>query len=255
MTRPRIRAVLWLLVVAAAAVSLAGCGGSGGGDATSTESTSKAETTTTEETVTAPGWAGEVLAEPGPESAAVMAGSDFAVGKTRVSFLLVREDGSLLRRKEALVTYRPDPTGPVHRTVAKLVDIGVDPSKADADEVKQIYVATLQLTRPGKQWIVIEPVKAAFQGFQILDVKAKDLGGSLTIQSSLARLDQKHCTGTQFGAVGSVGRHEPQRHGPTRRSRCSGSCSARIRAARFGARCGATTSGVRGNKPARRRAG
>lgn len=173
MTRPRIRAVLWLLVVAAAAVSLAGCGGSGGGDATSTESTSKAETTTTEETVTAPGWAGEVIAKPGAESAAVMAGSDFAVGTNRVTFLLVRDDGSLVRRKEALVTYRPDPAGPVRRTLARLVDIGVDPSKADADEVKQIYVATLELTRPGKQWIVVEPVKTDFQGFQILDVKAK----------------------------------------------------------------------------------
>jgi hypothetical protein len=90
-----------------------------------------------------------------------------------VSFLLVRGDNSLVRAPRADVYYQPTAGGPTKKTLARLVSIGVKASPAEKDDVKEIYVAELQLPRTGKQWIVIQPRGVAFQGFQILDVKAK----------------------------------------------------------------------------------
>jgi len=149
------------------AVFLAGCGG--GGDNTAAEEPTA--DTTGSETVSAPEWAAPLLLEPGSEGAAVMASSDFAVGTNRVSFLLVRDDNSLVRAPVTDVYYRPDPSGPTRRAVARLVPIGTKASAQEADDVKEIYLANLRLPRTGKQWIVVQPRGVAFQGFQILDVK------------------------------------------------------------------------------------
>ncbi len=148
--------------MALATVVLAGCGGSDEG-------------TTTEDdesvTLAAPEWAVPALSKPGPEGAAIMAGSDWAVGENRVSFLLVRDDGSVVKAPRADVTYKPD-DGPIRSAVARLVSIGVDET-SDSDEVREIYVVDLDLPKAEKTWIVIQPRGVDFQGFQILDVKAE----------------------------------------------------------------------------------
>lgn len=123
--------------------------------------------------MTAPAWAAPLLSKKGPEGAAVMASSDFAVGANRLTFLLIRDDNSLVRAARADVYYRPTAGRPTRRTVARLLSIGVEASPAEQDEVKEIYVADLQLPRTGKQWIVVQPRGIAFQGFQIIDVKAR----------------------------------------------------------------------------------
>ena len=153
---------------------LAGCGGGGESSADPTTETSEVEATATDGsvTLTAPAWAAPLLRKKGPEGAAVMASSDFGLGKNRVTFLLVRNDSSLVRAPLADLYYRPKPDGPTRRAVARLLSIGVEGSAA-ADDVKEIYVATLTLPRTGKQWVVVQPRGVAFQGFQILDVKAK----------------------------------------------------------------------------------
>lgn len=155
------------------AVLAAGCGG-GGNEGSGTTDTQAAETTEGSggQTVTAPGWAAPLLGKAGSEGAAVMASSDFAIGSNRVSFLLVRADNSLITARVADVFYRTTPDGPTKKALARLVRIGVDTASAGKDEVKQIYVANLELPKAGKQWIVIQPRGVAFQGFQILDVKA-----------------------------------------------------------------------------------
>lgn len=99
-----------------------------------------------------------------------MASSDFAVGQNRLSFLLVRGDSSLITAPLADVYHQPVDGGAIKKVVARLVAIGVAGS-AEADDVKEIYVANVALERPGKQWVVIQPRGTAFQGFQILDVK------------------------------------------------------------------------------------
>ena len=166
------RAAILALVLMCLAV--AGCGG-GGSEGSATTDTQAAGTTEAsgDQTVTAPDWAAPLLSQAGSEGAAVMASSDFAIGSNRVSFLLVRSDNSLITARVADVFYRPTPESPTRKAVARLVPIGVDAAAADKDEVKQIYVANLELPRTGKQWIVIQPRGVAFQGFQILDVKAK----------------------------------------------------------------------------------
>ena len=151
----------------AAALLLAGCGG--GGVTQSAESTNKSD----DVTVVAPEWAAPLLSKAGPEGAAIMAGSDFAAGRNRVTFLLVRDDNSLVRAPLADVYYQPLAGGPTKRTEAGLMPIGVKASPAEKDDVKEIYVATLELPRTGKQWVVIQPRGVRYQGFQILDVKAK----------------------------------------------------------------------------------
>ncbi len=158
-------------VLLAAALLLAGCGGGGGGGGVtqSAESTNKSD----DVTVVAPEWAAPLLSEAGPEGAAIMAGSDFAAGRNRVTFLLVRDDNSLVRAPLADVYYQPLAGGPTKKTEAGLMPIGVKASPAEKDDVKEIYVATLELPRTGKQWVVIQPRGVRYQGFQILDVKAK----------------------------------------------------------------------------------
>jgi hypothetical protein len=164
------RGVATPVLVLVVGLGFAGCGGGGG--RTAGEAAGSTETSGTE-AVTAPGWAAPLLSKAGSEGAAVMAGSDFAAGRNRVSFLLVRGDNSLVRAPRADVYYQPTAGGPAKKTLARLVSIGVKASPAEKDDVKEIYVAELQLPRTGKQWIVIQPRGVAFQGFQILDVKAK----------------------------------------------------------------------------------
>lgn len=156
-----------------AALALAGCGG-GSSDASS--DTTAPESSANQEgsrTLTAPSWAVPYFSKAGPEGAAIMASSDYAVGPNRVSFLLVRDDSSLVRVPSADVYYQPTENGPTKQTVAKLVPIGVGESTSGPDEVKEIYVANLDLPKTGKHWFVVQPRGVAFQGFQILEVKAK----------------------------------------------------------------------------------
>lgn len=152
-----------------------GCGGGASDNAasTTTGTTAGNAETTGDVRVAAPGWAAPLLSKAGPEGAAIMASSDFAQGANRVTFLLVRDDNSLVTAPVADVYYRASANGPVRKAVARYVSIGVKASRAEKDDVKEIYVANLDLPRKGKQWIVIQPRGVAFQGFQILDVKAK----------------------------------------------------------------------------------
>lgn len=156
-----------MLVLAATA----GCGG--GGSSTEGQGTGATETGDSTVTLTAPAWAAPLLRQPGPEGAMVLASSDFAVGRNRVAFLLVREDNSLVQAPVADVYYQPTPGGPRRKTAARLLSIGVEDSAAAKDEVKSIYVAELQLPRYGKHWVVAQPRGIAFQGFQILEVKQR----------------------------------------------------------------------------------
>lgn len=121
-------------------------------------------------TVTVPSWAVPIVSAPGPEGAAVMASSDFAVGVNRLTFLLIRQDSSVIRAPLADVYYQPV-AGRTEKVIASLVPVGVKASAQEADDLTEIYVARLRLPQPGKYWIVIQPRGVAFQGFQILDVK------------------------------------------------------------------------------------
>lgn len=140
-----------------------GCGGGGSEGSTTTGGDGA--------TVSAPDWAAPLLRRRGAEGAAVMASTDFAVGENRVSFLLVREDSSLVQAPLADVFYRPQGAAQTAKAVARLVPFGAKATSQGSGDVKNVYVTTLDLPRAGKQWVVIQPRGVAFQGFQILDVK------------------------------------------------------------------------------------
>jgi hypothetical protein len=162
------RRSLAILLAVAAALVVAGCGG--GGDEASGDT--QGSTDTGGSKVTAPDWAAPLLRAEGPESAAVMASSDFAVGPNRVSFLLVRGDSSLVRAPLADVYYRPEAGGSTRKALARLTPFGAAATTEQGDdEIRAVYVTELDLPQPGKQWIVIQPRGVAFQGFQILDVQ------------------------------------------------------------------------------------
>lgn len=169
-SRAGVRPRFCLLLILAVALVTAGCGGNSSADQASTSDTTG---TNAEKTVTAPDWATPLLGKAGPEGAAIMASSDFARGANRITFLLVRADNSIVQAPLADVYFQPTASGPVRKAVARFVPIGVDASPAEKDDVTEIYVANLELPRTGKQWIVIQPRGVAFQGFQIIDVKAK----------------------------------------------------------------------------------
>ncbi|MGL6278161.1 MAG: hypothetical protein ACRC50_01215 [Gaiella sp.] len=154
-----------LLVVLA--LGTAACGGSGESSAPA-EST-RTEGTTTESTVevTAPAWATPYLSKPGPESALVLASSDFAAGDNRVAFLLVRDDGSTVDAPTLKVAYQPRDGAPVRTGVARLVPLGVP--AADGDPAA-VYVTELRGLAAGRRWVVVQPPGEALQGFQALRV-------------------------------------------------------------------------------------
>jgi hypothetical protein len=158
-------------MLATTVVLIAGCGG--GNDAASEETPPATTAKDGSTTVAAPAWAAPLLAKPGAESAAVMATSDFAVGRNRVSFLLVRSDSSLVRAPLADVYYRPAEGGATAKAVASLTPFGATAATGEDEEIREVYVAELELPHAGKQWIVIQPHGVAFQGFQILDVQSK----------------------------------------------------------------------------------
>ena len=163
--------LFWIAALLVGVLLVSGCSD---GDATTTGEDAAGSTNADGSvTLTAPDWAAPLLSKNGAEGAAIMAGSDWALGTNRVAFLLVRADNSLIRAPRADVSYKPSESGPVRKAVARLVPIGVGKSASQQDEVKEIYVVDLDLPKAGQQWIVIQPRAVEFQGFQILDVKER----------------------------------------------------------------------------------
>jgi hypothetical protein len=132
----RIAAVL----VLAACSTLAGCGGS-------SSAQEEPDAPTLEALWRAPG-----------EDVAIVPGSaDFGPGKVRFTFLVVDGQSRLVSRPTAKIWLaRGLESVPFARTTARSEPIGVsgsEPGEADA-----VFVATLELDKPGKYWLLAEPV-------------------------------------------------------------------------------------------------
>jgi hypothetical protein len=110
------------------------------------------------------------------EDVAVVAGdSDFAQGDVRFSFLVIKHDAKPVERPHARVWLaRSQSARPFERATARLETIGPPGAGETASGgVGRIYVVQLHVPRPGRYWLVAEPVGAKIQAIGNLDVKAR----------------------------------------------------------------------------------
>jgi hypothetical protein len=137
-----------LILALASAFVVSACGGSDAGE--------RANASAGE----APGGSLEALwRAPGEDVAIVPGTSDYAPGRNRVSFLVVDKQSRLIESGRAWVWVSHGlKQRPFLRTTARSEPIGV-PGGESAD-VTQLYVATVSLPRPGKYWLLAEPIGA-----------------------------------------------------------------------------------------------
>jgi hypothetical protein len=133
-----------------AALIAAGCGSSGG---TTLESLWK---------------------QPGENVGLVPGTSDYATGSVRVSFLVIGHDGRPVNRPEArLWLARSRKDKPFASALASLESIGVPGAATDSGDVSHLYVGRLRLDKPGRYWLLAQPVGGTpIQALGTLDVKA-----------------------------------------------------------------------------------
>jgi hypothetical protein len=123
---------------------LVGCGGSDGDTAQPGEPRPRAGTI-------------EALWKaPGEDVGLIQGTRDYAPGRLRVSFLVVRGNGATVERPRARVWLaRGLKQRPFLRTTARLESIGI-PGGSTAD-VGSIYVARFRVREPGTYWLLAEP--------------------------------------------------------------------------------------------------
>jgi hypothetical protein len=137
-----------LIFALASAFLVSACGGSDAGERGNAPASE------------APGGSLEALwRAPGEDVAIVPGTSDYAPGRNRVSFLVVDKQSRLIGSARARVwVSRGLKQRPFLRTTARSEPIGVP--GGEAADVTQLYVATVRLPRPGKYWLLAEPIGA-----------------------------------------------------------------------------------------------
>ena len=143
---------LFAVLFVTAALS-AGCGGSGASSDRSLDA---------------------ILKRPGPMVGITAGASQFVPGDVRYPFLVIRNDARPVYRPAATLWVAKDRSGtPFEQTTARLEPIGIPGRSAPAfGGVTRLYVAHLQVPRPGRYWLVAQPKGAAIQGLGTLDVTA-----------------------------------------------------------------------------------
>lgn len=111
---------------------------------------------------------------PGEDVGLIQGTRDYAPGRIRVSFLVVRSDGSVVEQPRARIWLAAGKNErPFVTSIATLEHIGV-PGGHHAADIQALYVTTLNVPRPGVFWLLAEPVGGRpVQGLGTLDVHAK----------------------------------------------------------------------------------
>lgn len=159
------------LVPVALVCLLAACGGGSEGQSAGSPATQPG--------ARLPAWVKTALSEKaGPDVAVTMGSSDFAVGENRVVFLVVRENGQLVRAPRAQVRFGAEGGKPVSAE-AELESLGAQEHGDEQEEsgdhldVTEVYVAHVQTSRVGKYWFVVDPAGEDIQAVGTLDVAAR----------------------------------------------------------------------------------
>jgi hypothetical protein len=94
---------------------------------------------------------------PGEDVAITPGGADFGPGRVRLTFLVVDGQGAVVARPTARMWIsRGLKEPPYARATARSEKIGVEGS--DPADTEAIYVANLDLPKPGTYWVLAEPV-------------------------------------------------------------------------------------------------
>jgi hypothetical protein len=95
---------------------------------------------------------------PGDDVAFLAGTSDYGPGRNRLTFLVIDDEGRVISRPTARVwVARALEAKPFAQTAARAEPIGVESKEHDAD-ADEIFVAHLKLDKPGKYWVLAEPV-------------------------------------------------------------------------------------------------
>jgi len=94
---------------------------------------------------------------PGEDVAIVPGSADFGPGRVRLSFLVVDDQGRVVTRPSARVWLaRGLDAQPFQETTARSEPVGVKGS--DAADADAVFVANLDVEKPGTYWVLAEPV-------------------------------------------------------------------------------------------------
>jgi hypothetical protein len=95
---------------------------------------------------------------PGDDVAFVAGTSDYGPGRSRLTFLVIDDEGRVITRPTARVwVARALEAKPFAETTARAEPIGIGNKEHDADS-EEVFVAQLELDEPGKYWVLAEPV-------------------------------------------------------------------------------------------------
>ena len=188
------------LLVALAGALLAGCGGSGAEPDGAGAGEGEPPAGTLEALWRAPG-----------EDVAIVAGtSDFAPGRNRLSFLVVDSRSRVITTPTARVRVsRGLRQRPFAEATASSERIGVPGgSRADASD---LYVVELDLPRPGRYWVLAEPVGAdePIQALGQLDVDPSPAAPAVGERAIPSRTPTLRSTGGDLRALSTATRPVP----------------------------------------------
>jgi hypothetical protein len=111
-----------------------------------------------------------IMKQPGPNVPMIAGAADFQPGVVRFPFLVLRSDARPVERATARVWLA---TGrqrtPFAQATARLESIGVPGSSPS----QRIYIAHLRIPRPGRYWLVAEPIGVRIQALGSFDVAAQ----------------------------------------------------------------------------------
>jgi hypothetical protein len=115
-----------------------------------------------------------IMNRPGPDVAVTAGASEFVPGEVRFPFLVIDNEAKSIERPTADVWVAHDRGGkPFEHVKAGLEPIGI-PGRSEAafGGVKNIYVAHVQIPKPGRYWLAAQPTGARIQALGTLDVSA-----------------------------------------------------------------------------------
>lgn len=171
------------VVLVLLAFAAAGCGSSGGGPTTLRD----------------------LLERKGQDVAVIPGTSDHAAGRIRYSFLVVRGSGELVSRPTARVWVAPGlDEEPVATATARLEPVGVEnPSRAPAPDAKELYVVHVDVPRPGKYFLLAEPVgaKPAVQALADLEVRERTKAPAIGTKAHPSKTPTIRSTGGDFSKL------------------------------------------------------